>query len=315
MAPVAIMSSVFEVGHLAGTLDEHLTLLSRSTYPEIHVAAQLKELVGLDLRSERSCRPQPPPAAGQLLWHTFQVRMEFDITLFFVFLGVLVALSSRKRRNSLFAVVLEILSSFYLLYATYNRNFIIKHTDIAQWISSGCSEGAGALIYQYIIFSVVSWMASSLLEFSSSFHLAKLSYMKLRKSIRFTNFQRSSSRFVVLGATTIFTFSSLVLTLVLWGLVHKSLGLLAQEVTVLAFLTIAAFLRLIRQLMEGVTLITGIATGEFKWRNPNSKILFGRIAFSSFMLLIHSSSLTHICVTGEEGLGDQALCHICWTLC
>ena len=294
-----------------GTLVEGHTLLRHSTstdYLESYAAARIKApglgLTALISDDGTACRRElgleSSPSGGQILWHTFQVRMEYDICLLFVFLGTLVALSSSKRRNSALAVAVEVLSSLYLLYATYNRNFIIKHTEIALWMSNVCSESAGALIYQYIIFSLVSWMASSFLECSSSFHLAKLSDMKLRSPTVFWNVRWSPSRFLVLMTATIFTVNSLALTLVLWSLVQKSLGTLAQDVTVLVVLTIAAFLRLLRQLMEGVTLITGIATREFKWRNPNSKILFGRIAFSSCVLLIHSSTLTYTFASQEK---------------
>ena len=124
--------------------------------------------------------------------------------------------------------------------------------------------------------------------------------MKLRSPTVLWKVRWSPSRFLVLMTATIFTVNSLALTLVLWSLVQKSLGTLAQDVTVLVVLTIAAFLRLLRQLMEGVTLISGIATREFKWRNPNSKILSGRIAFSSFVLLIHSSTLTYTFASQEK---------------
>ena len=64
--------------------------------------------LGLTALISGTCRRElgleSPPSAGQILWHTFQVRMEYDICLLFVFLGTLVALSSRKRRNSALAV-------------------------------------------------------------------------------------------------------------------------------------------------------------------------------------------------------------------
>ena len=231
--------------------------------------------------------------ANKLLGYSFTVGMEFDIILFVVFLGTLVTLT--RHRNSTLAFVGDLFSSFYLLYSTYNRTFILRHTGITHWVTDLCAEGAGALIYDYIFFSVVSWMASSVLEYSSSLNLAKLEEMKLRRFFKtFSNISDwSFGRFVVLGITTLFTLNSLALSLVLWGFVQKSLGSLAQDVAVLTFLTIAAFLRLARQLMEGVTLITGIASREFKWRNRNSENLFRRLAFSSFVLLIHSSSLTY----------------------
>ena len=230
----------------------------------------------------------------QLLGHRFKVGMEFDICLLFVFLGTLAALTSRRHRNRPAALLLEFASSFYLLYATYNRTFMIRHTEISQWIRDLCANGVPSLIYDYIFLSVVSWVSSSFLEYSSSLNLGKLYCVKFKELIaRFSSIRWNYGRLFVLGATAVCTINSLVLTLVLWGKVQKSLGTLAQDVSVLVFLTIAAILRLIRQLMEGATLVAGIATRELKWRNPNSKILFGRLSVSSFVLLIHSSSLTY----------------------
>ena len=268
------------------------------------------------MKNEETCSNGAMPTAGQLLGYTFKVEMEFEVCLFFVFMGTLVALNSRKRRNRIPAVVVDVLSSIFLLYSSYNRTVIIRNTELTKWVRDVCAEGAGALIYNYLVLSLVSWVASSVLELSSSLNLAKLYKTQQRRlNVRFANIEWSPSRFIVLATATICTGISLTLTFVLWGFVQRSLGSLAQDAVVLLFLTIAAFLRLTRQLMEGVTLITGIATREFKWRSPNSKILFGRIAFSSFVLLIHSSCLTYTFASQEKKVWGTAQYTIFVGLC
>lgn len=242
---------------------------------------------------------------------TFKVRLEL-VRILFLFLGTLVALCSRKRRNGLISVLLDVLSSFYLLYSSYNRTIIIKNTEIAHWVTNVCAEGAGALIYGYMFLSVVSWIASSVLEFSSSLHLVKLTVLK---SPKFSSISWSTDRVVTLMSAAVCTILSLGLTLVLWGFVQKSLGNLADDISVLVFLTIAAFLRLMRQLMEGVTLITGILTSDLKWQNPDSKLLFGRIAFSSFVLLIHSFCLTFTFASQEKTVWGNTQYAILMGLC
>ena len=261
-----------------------------------------------------SCAQENPSAVDHSLEDAYKVGMEFDICLFFVFFRTLVALNSRRCRSRLPAVIVDVLSSLLLLYSTYNRTLIIRNTDLSQWVSGLCAEGAGALIYNYLVISMVSWIASSVLEFSSSLNLGKVYETKQRRlTSRFSSL--NTGRFIVLMAATFCAIISLALTLVLWGFVQRSLGGLAEDATVLVFLTIAALLRLTRQLMEGVTLITGIATREFKWRNPNSQILFGRIAFSSFVLLIHSSSLTYTFATQEKKVWGAAQYTIFMGLC
>jgi hypothetical protein len=275
----------------------------------------------LDLFSDdpimkETCSKGAMSTAGQLLGYTFKVGMELDVCLFFVFMGTLVALNSYKRRNGIPAVVVDVLSSILLLYSSYSRTVIIRNTELTKWVINFCAKGAEALIYNYLVLSVVSWVASSVLEFSSSLNLAKLYKTQQRRLIvRFPNIEWSPSRFIVLATATFCTGISLALTFVLWGFVQRSLGSLAQDAVVLVFLTVAAFLRLTRQLMEGVTLITGIATKEFKWRNPNSKILFGRIAFSSFVLLIHSSCLTYTFASEEKKVWGIAQYTIFMGLC
>ena len=190
--------------------------------------------------------------------------------------------------------------------------YIYRNTEIAHWVTNVCAEGAGALIYGYMLLSVVSWIASSVLEFSSSLHLMKLTILK---SPKFSSISWSADRVVTLMSAAVCTVLSLGLTLVLWGFVQKSLGNLADDISVLVFLTIAALLRLMRQLMEGVTLITGILTSDLKWQNPDSKVLFGRIAFSSFVLLIHSFCLTFTFASQEKMVWGNTQYAILMGLC
>ena len=53
-------------------------------------------------------------STDQILGHTFKVGMEFDACFLFVFLGTLIALTSRRHHP--FALFLDFTSSFYLLY-------------------------------------------------------------------------------------------------------------------------------------------------------------------------------------------------------
>ena len=110
--------------------------------------------------------------------------------------------------------------------------------------------------------------------------------------------------------------NSLYLTLILWGAVQKSFENVSEDESVLVFLTLAAIMRLIHQFMEGLTFIAGITTREFEWRNSKSKKLFGHIAFSSFVLLVHSSTLTYTFANQERkvwGLSQYTIFVQLWT--
>ena len=246
--------------------------------------------------------------------------MELDVCFFFVFLGSL--LTFHRHRSSPYAQLLDVLSSAYLLYATFTREFYIRHTEVAQWRSDICSALSGdtALIYDYISISIVSWVASSFLEYTSSVSLVKLYMIQLRKlrkiTARFSQIEWSHGRFVVLVTASVCTVNSLCLTLILWGSVQKSFENVSEDVSVLVFLTLAAIMRLIRQSMEGLTFIAGIATREFEWRNSKSRKLFGRITFSSFVLLVHSSTLTYTFANQERkvwGLSQYTIFAGLWT--
>ena len=112
-------------------------------------------------------------AIGQLTGYKFKVKMEFDVCFLFVFLGAL--LTFHRHRNRPHILLLDVLSSAYLLYSTFTRQFYIRHTEVAQWKSDICSALAGdrALIYDYISLSIVSWVASLFLEYTSSVSLVK----------------------------------------------------------------------------------------------------------------------------------------------
>ena len=62
-----------------------------------------------------------------------------------------------------------------------------------------------------------------------------------------------------------------------------------------------------RQFVESLAFIAGIVTRDFKWRNSREKKLMGRIAFSSFMLLIHTSVLTYTFCNPQVWSVDQLI--------
>jgi hypothetical protein len=85
--------------------------------------------------------------------------------------------------------------------------------------------------------------------------------------------------------------------------------------SVWAFMTVAALMKLTHQLMEGFTFIIGIAVRDFKWRNSNSDKLFGQIAFSSFILLVYSSVLTYTFTNQEAKVWSAERCVIFVAIC
>ena len=217
------------------------------------------------------------------------VRYEFDVALLIVYLGVLRLVS----RHRVVAYLLDVVSSVYLLWATYTRQFYLHNTSVGQWAKDLCSAIVSdkELIYNYLAVSVVSWVASSFLEWNSVVHFKKLYSTRLWRCLRWSGLSRS--RWLVLTLALTCTANSLGLTLVVWGTVHHSFENVSQDHSILTFNTIAALMRLLRQFVEGLTFIAGIVTKDFRWRNSREEKLMGRIAFSSFMLLIHSSVLTY----------------------
>lgn len=236
------------------------------------------------------CDYQDSPL-GQLIGYQFKVRMEFDICLLFVYLGALQSFYKHQR----WAYVLDFLSSLYLLWATFTRQSYRRHSLVAQWGKDICVAATSdqSLIYDYLAVSIASWLASTFLECTSSARFVKLYTTRLTRFTRFSQLRWSHSRLVVLVTTIFCTGNSLLLTLILWGAVQQSLENVSQDSSVVVFLTIAAIMRLFRQFMEGLTFIAGIATRDFRWKNSNAELVFGRISFSSFILLLHSSVLTY----------------------
>ena len=227
-------------------------------------------------------------------------------------------------RTSLYVQLLDVMSSAYLLYSTFTRQFYLRNTEVAQWAKDICAAltGDGDLIYNYISLSIVSWIASSFLEYTSSVRLVKLYRITVRRlgqlGTRFSHIRWSYGRFIVILTATMCTVNSLALTLILWGSVHKSFENVSQDISVLGFLTVAALMRLLRQFMEGLTFIAGIAVEDFQWQNNSSqsKKLFGHTAFSSLVLLIHCSSLTYTFANQERkvwGAEQYAIFAGLWT--
>ena len=92
--------------------------------------------------------------------------MEFDVCYFFVFLGVLRIF----HRQQNLAYPIDILSSLYLLWATFARRFLLHNTQVALWGIDICSAimSERRLIKDYLMVSLASWIASSILEYTSS---------------------------------------------------------------------------------------------------------------------------------------------------
>lgn len=229
---------------------------------------------------------------GQLIGYQFKVRMEFDICLLFVYLGALNSFFKHQR----WAYVLDFSSSVYLLWATFTRQSYRRSSPVAQWGEDACVAATSdkSLIYDYLAVSIASWLASTFLECTSSARFVKLYATRYyKKFTRFSQLKWSSGRLVVLVTTVFCTVNSLLLTLILWGAVQRSLENVSQDNSVVVFQTIAAIMRLFRQFVEGLTFIAGIATRSFRWKNSNAERVFGQISFSSFILLLHSSVLTY----------------------
>ena len=234
------------------------------------------------------------PQAGcndQEIGYQFTVRMEFYVCLLFVYLGALWSFFKHQR----WAYVLDFLSSLYLLWATFTRQSYRRNSPVALWGKDICVAATSdqSLIYDYLAVSIASWLASTFLECTSSARFVKLYTTRLTKFTRFSHLKLSHSRLVVLVTTIFCTVNSLFLTLILWGAVQQSVENVSQDSSVVVFQTIAAIMRLVRQFMEGLTFIAGIATRDFRWKNSNAEFVFGRVSFSSFILLLHSSVLTY----------------------
>ena len=187
---------------------------------------------------------------------------------------------------------LDVISSACLLVATFTRKFYLHNTSVGQWANDVCLAMMSdkELIFNYLAVSVVSWVASSFLECNSLIHFKKLYSTRLWRCLNWDVWSGlSRSRWLVLMLALTCTVNSLVLTLVVWGTVHHSFENVSQDRSILTFNTIAALMRLLRQFVESLIFIAGIATRDFEWCNSREKKLMGRITFSSFMLLIHTS--------------------------
>ena len=205
-------------------------------------------------------------------------------------------------------VWLEILLTTYLLWATFTRQWYLQTTQVGEWASDICMAILGypilsgkGLLFNYFVITVLSWISSSFLEYTSFTRFAKLYSTRLNKFtpniFKVSLHDICRSRTIVLIMAVFCTINSLFLTLSLWGGVQRSFKSVSDDTWVLAIQSVAAYMRLARQLMESITFIAGIATREFKWRNSKAEKLLCRITFSSFMLLIHTSVLTYVFVS------------------
>ena len=251
------------------------------------------------------------PSSGKLTGYKFYVGVEFDVCLLVVYMGIL-HLVHRHRK---LAYVFDILSAACLLWATYTRQFYLQYTPVSQFASDVCAAFTGdrSLTYNYLVVTIASWIASTFLEYKGVVFLGKLYKTKLRRfSCRPC---LSHGRMVVIATAAFCTINSLFLTLLFWGAVQKSLENVTLGISVWAFMTYAAFMKLIHQFMEGFTFIIGIAVRDFKWRNSNSDKLFGQIAFSSFILLVYSSVLTYTFTNQEAKVWSAERCIIFVAIC
>ena len=146
-----------------------------------------------------------------------------------------------------------------------------------------------AFVHNFLTVTIISWMASSFLEYTSFVHFTK-HYQKFSYTLLEVRWSRS--RIVVLLMTLYGTFNSLFLTLILWGAVQRLFENVSRDLFILNSLTFAALMRLLCQITEGLVFIARIVMGDFKWQISNGGELMGRIAFPSLFLLIQSSVLT-----------------------
>ena len=252
------------------------------------------------------------PSSGQLIGYKFYVGVEFGLCTFVVFTGIL----SLVRRHRKIGFAFDFLSSAYLLWATYTRQFYLHYTPVSQFASDVCAAFTGdkSLTYNYLVVTIASWIASTFLEYKGVLFLKRLYSTKLRRpSYRLPCL--SHGRMVVLATAAFCTINSVCLTLLFWGAVQKSLENVTFGVSVWAFLTVAALMKLTHQLMEGFTFIIGIAVRDFKWRTSNSDKLFGQIAYSSFILLVYSSVLTYAFTNQEAKVWSAERCVIFVAIC
>ena len=239
---------------------------------------------------------------GQLDYTIF-VKLECVLVLY---LGVLRLMVNCRQKVAVYG--LEILLTTYLLWATFTRQWYLQITQVEEWASGICMAILGypilsgkGLLFNYFVITVLSWISSSFLEYTSFTRFAKLYSTRLNKFtpniLKVSLHDICRSRTIVLLMAVFCTINSLFLTLSLWGGVHRSFKSVSDDTWVLAIQSVAAYMRLARQFMESITFIAGIATREFKWRNSKAEKLLCRITFSSFMLLIHTSVLTYVFVS------------------
>lgn len=218
---------------------------------------------------------------GQTSGYEFTLRAEFNVCSLVILLAVL----RIRHRDGKLAYVLDVVSSVCLVWATFTRQFYLRHTKVAHWASDWCSAvtSRSGLKQDYLYISILSWIASSFLRYTCSVHLYKVC-----PRYGLPEIQLSISRKAVLLTSVFCTLNSIILTVMLWLAGQQSMMNVSKDISVYVISNIAFVTRITRHFMEGWTFITGIATREFRWRNRDSEILFGRIAFSSFSLLIHS---------------------------
>ena len=262
------------------------------------------------LEQPTDCLGDSPP--GQSIGYKFYVGVEFYLCVTAVYMGIL----HLGRRHRKLANAFDILSAVYLLWATYTRQFYLHNTQVSQFAYDVCAAFTGdtTLLYKYLVVTIASWIASTFLEYKGIVFLKRLYTTKLRRLARSWPCL-SHGRMVVLVTATFCTINSMFLTLLFWGGVQKSLENVTLGTSVWAFLTFAAFMKLSHQGMEGFTFITGIAVKDFKWRNSNSDKLFGQIAFSSLILLVYSSVLTHSFTNQEAKVWSAERCVIFVAIC
>ena len=233
--------------------------------------------------------PLNPECQGaQHFPYKFSIKVEFNVCSFFVFLGVL----RICRRHKKLACCLDILSSVYLLWATFTRSYYVHSTQVAQWTIDVCSAITSdrGLIRDYLFVSIASWISSLFLELKSSARFVKLFGNVISGGLH-PGIRWSRCRKAVLLTASLCTLNSVFLTMMLRGAVKQSLTNVSEDASIFIIQNLATFMRFTRQCMEGAIFIVGIATRAFRWKNSHSEVLFSGIAFSSFVLLIHSSVL------------------------
>lgn len=209
------------------------------------------------------------------------LRVEFDVLIPFVFIG---AVRICPRNRSL-AYVLYAVASAYLLWATFSWHHYLHYTQV----TNATVHTPKTVVKGFLFVSVASWMSSLFLEVTS-----------LARFLRHWRVIFPAGRVLrwsfISTITLLCTLNGLYLMFRLHEAVTQSLTSVSDDYYVFILLTLVTVTKGLRQCTESVAFAYRIAQRGFIWRNENDpeiSMMFCRIAFSSFILLIHGSVSTY----------------------